>query len=283
MNRVIVTPRDEEHWLAMRKNDVTSSDCHLMVGHAYELWQEKHCGVMRDFRDNIRIRCGNKLEAGIAELTQEEFKLMPFRRFDEYIRIPEYRIGSSFDFQFEDETIYEIKQVDQWIFKDNWVTGYPNAMPEKIEWQVQQQMFVSGRLRTIVGVLVGGNVPHIFVRYLQRPAVELMKKKAWEFWNAPCPDPLYEKDAKCIAKMHANVTTDTVHEIVEDDKLIGILEHYLTESATESAAKKYKESYKAQALEIIGESEEAKGCGFTVSAGKNKNGKRGFRVHRRGG
>ena len=142
MTRQTITPRDREHWLSLRAQDLTSTDVAALFGMSpyktkFELWHEKRSGEPVRIAQNDRMKWGTRLQDSIASGIAHD-NGFSVDRFDGYMRIPSERIGSSFDFFMEPNGILEIKNVDALIFRDGWIVenGEIEA-PLHIEMQVQ--------------------------------------------------------------------------------------------------------------------------------------------------
>ena len=103
MNREIIECASEAEWLALRERDVTSTETAALFGCSpylteYELWHRKTGQLPVEFEVNQRMVWGNRLESAIAMGIAEDFGLI-VEPFKVYMRIPELRMGSSFDFK----------------------------------------------------------------------------------------------------------------------------------------------------------------------------------------
>ena len=124
MTTMIITPDNHEHWLQMRQQDVTSTESACLFGESpymtrFELWHAKRSGQARAFKQNERMLWGNRLEAAIAHGIADEqgWQISPLK---EYMRDPDLRMGSSFDFVITNlgEPVHlEIKRAGQLIIE----------------------------------------------------------------------------------------------------------------------------------------------------------------------
>ena len=113
-NREKILPENEEAWLEMRLLDVTSTEISALFGccpylSKWELWHNKKDRTSNEFKENKRMKWGNRLEPAIAYGVAEDLgvKIKPM---NEYIRLTDIRAGSSFDFQIEDDGILEVQK-----------------------------------------------------------------------------------------------------------------------------------------------------------------------------
>ena len=129
MNRITIAPESEQHWLDLRTQDLTSTDVAALFGLSpyktlFELWHEKNSGAIVRLTENDRMRWGRRLEATVAQGILEDMDWCG-REMKEYVRLPEHRIGASFDWRVHtaqdatgfasdsnDDAILEIKTVD---------------------------------------------------------------------------------------------------------------------------------------------------------------------------
>ena len=147
MNATTITPKDEADWLAMRKQDVTSTESAALFGMSpylthFDLWHRKHSGNVPEFKTNERMKWGNRLESAIAHGIAEEqgWKVSPMK---EYMRLPTSRIGSSFDFVITSlgEPVHlEIKNVDYLAFRDGWIE-HDDGTIDSVSHQVYEMLF----------------------------------------------------------------------------------------------------------------------------------------------
>lgn len=305
--RVTLTPKNEKEWLSWRKQDLTSTEVSALFGvnpyhTAFELHHLK-AGTLEDsFKANERTVWGNRLEAAIAAGVAEDYgvKIEPFKT---YGRMTELRLGASFDFkivglvdEFEGNQhlrymfemhgpgILEIKNVDGLQFKRKWIEDSEGVeAPPHIEFQMQQQMLVSGLGWAAGAALVGGNSPVVFTRTADVEAGKAIIAKAAEFWaridaKTP-PAPEFTKDGATIAKLFVDNDGTTV-DMSDDPRVFVLCKTYKDAGAEEKAAKERKDAAKAELLTIIKSAKTVQALNFKISAGTNKE---SYRVYTRAG
>lgn len=209
MNREIIPFTTEEAWLENRKKDLTSTDIADLFGCGYsnyeELFNRKLKGLDSTFVPNERSNWGKALEPAIAT----EFARINnwnIHKKSEYIRIPELRLGSSFDYSIYQEeriskdiklvpgmiyqieykkeiALMEIKNVGVDAYKRDWNKGFTIEAPAKIEFQIQNELLVSGLSKCYLCVLVGGNQGIPLVREANPKIQQAIITKAAEFWR----------------------------------------------------------------------------------------------------
>ncbi|HLV16013.1 MAG TPA: YqaJ viral recombinase family protein [Pseudomonas sp.] len=296
MNREIIECASEAEWLALRERDVTSTETAALFGCSpylteYELWHRKTGQLPVEFEVNQRMVWGNRLESAIAMGIAEDFGLI-VEPFKVYVRIPELRMGSSFDFKIiglregAPDNIYrelfrehgpgimEVKNVDGLAFKRGWIAdGEDMEAPPHIELQVQHQQEVADLDWTLIAPLVGGNTPRPFHRLRNRDYGGLICDKIATFWHSvdigKAPDPDYSKDGDTIARLFANDNGETL-DMTGNNRLAELVAAYTAAAADEKAAKARKDAAKAEALLLIGNAAKVVGSGFTISAAKTK-------------
>ena len=281
MPPTIFKPTTEEEWLALRAQDVTSTEIAALFNcspytTAFELWHSKKNNTITALEPNERMKWGTRLQNSIAQGVGEEqgWTLRALDRFM-YARVPEHRIGASFDFSFTakdgQKGLLEIKNVDGLQFLQGWQeqeNGFIEA-PLHIEMQVQHQLLVSGHKQAYIGALVGGN-RLVLIRREADPAVHAgIIAKADEFWKSidagiP-PEPDFAKDADFIRKLYRFAEPGRLLNATED--MGPLVTAYKTASAEAKAAEEKKDAAKAELLTKIGKAEKVLGNGWTISAG----------------
>ena len=270
---------DEQTWLTARQRDVTSTESAALFGMSpyvthFELWHRKHSGTAPEFKTNERMRWGNRLEAAIAHGIAEEqgWEIRPMK---EYMRDPDARLGSSFDFVITNlgEPVHlEIKNVDYLAFRDGWIEHEDGSIeaPEHIEMQVQHQMAVSGFKRAFIGAFIGGNRGVVIERERDEDVIRAIRAKVAEFWRTVDagqePDPVMPEDAEAVIRMHQYAEPGKILDASGDAEIARLVEVYRQASAAEKNATEDKEAAKARLLAAIGDAEKVLLPGYTVSA-----------------
>lgn len=289
MNREIITPESEDAWLALRVNDLTSTDVAAMFGLSpyktkFELWHEKKAGERESFQDNERMKWGRRLEATVAQGICED-NGWTFRPMKEYVRITELRLGSSFDFRIKDagsgffgpddhpsDRLLEIKCVDFLAFRDGWTIeeGFIEAPPH-IEIQVQHQMLVSGLRRAYIGVLVAGNRIEVIERQADDAVHAGILAQAREFWQSiddgRAPDPVMPDDADAVIRLNQFAEPGKLLDARGDEALATLLREYQRLGMDEKLAQEQRKVVKADILQHIGDAEKVLTSVGKVSAG----------------
>jgi len=294
MNREVIEFTNEAHWLAEREKDVTSTESSALFGAspyatAYELWHRKTGQLPVEFEANERMKWGNRLESAIAYGVGEDLGLV-VEPFKVYIRLPDHRIGSSFDFKVVgldpnyhgEENVYrdlfrqhgpgilEVKNVDGLAFKRGWLMeGDDVEAPPHIEFQVQHQMLVAGMAWCCVAPLVAGNTPRPFHRIFDDNAGKAIVKKVDAFWSSidagtpPAPD--YARDSDAIAALLVNDNGEEV-DMTDDLQLAVLCAEHKDAAAAEQEASNRKSALKGEIMERIGEAAKVICAGYKISA-----------------
>jgi putative phage-type endonuclease len=299
---VRINPPTREAWLAMRQDDVTSTEISALFGvspykRPYRLWHDKvHPETREEVKENARMKWGLRLEEAAARGIAED-EGFAIRRFPYYCRDEEARLGASYDYEVLDgqDAVLEVKTVgvDQratWILEP----GREEAPPH-IELQLQQQMMLAGKSRGIIGALIGGNEVVVIRREANEKIRDGIRKLAAVFWQqvdtGQEPEVDWHLDAQDIIDLRQDVQDGLVYNGEGNELLDELVAAYREAGAREKAAAGDKRAAKAQILTIIGEAEKVLGLGWSISAGITQKAEhmvsatqyRNFRVNNRKG
>lgn len=295
MNREILTPKNEAHWLSMRLQDVTSTESAALFGQspyetAFELWHRKRSQQDKAFTETERTAWGKRLQDSIALGVAHDHGVR-VKSQDAYVRIPELRMGSSFDFEITHAIadmgnqnilksmfaqhgigLMEIKNVDRMVFNDQWTKGEDGYIeaPPHIEVQLQHQLHVRDVAWGAIVALVGGNTVSVIVRERMRDVGAGLEAKIAAFWksidaNDP-PPPFYPDDAEFVSRLYGYAEPGKVFDGRDRLDLAELAAAYCEATAREKLAKEDKEIARAKILEQIGDAERALLDGYTISA-----------------
>jgi len=264
MNREVIPHTTREDWLNARRFDVTSTEIAALFGcspylSAFELWHQKAGNITDEFEETERMRWGRRLQDVIAAGACEDngWRGAPLT---DYMRLPDHRIGSSFDWLIEtgdDTRLLEIKNVDVRAMRDGWLVvyetddaaGYVEAPPH-IELQMQHEMLVSGYPTLTLAALVGGNAVRLLHREADAAVHAAIIESVADFWRSIAdgepPKPDYYRDAPVIKRLHPSITGDAL-ALVDGDKITDLMRLHRIAS---QAAKASDEDAKALASEI---------------------------------
>lgn len=275
--RVILNPENEQAWLNLRTQDITSTDCAALFGISpymtpFELWHRKKKSEIVPFEGNERINWGQRLQDAIAGgiISDNQWS---GRKMTEYIRWPDARIGASFDWSVQDESaLLEIKNVDSLVYKDGWITEGENVeAPPHIELQVQHQLLVSDRQLTYVGALVGGNRVILIRRERDEKICGAILARVKQFWdsidNNIEPEPDFKRDASFISELYKYADPSKVFDATGNTILESLAKNYKKAGDAAKLLDEEKKGYKAQILTIIGDAAKVVAPTFSISAG----------------
>ena len=286
LKREIIRPVDEGHWLSLRDKDITSTDASVLLGvNKYktiaQLYYEKTGQFKPNFKDSEPAKWGRRLEAVVAAGIAEDNNLGEITQFKDYVRIPDMRIGSSFDYFLGEDGIFEIKTVGSEVALRDWIIDETSSEASLyIEAQVQWQLAITGRKYCKIGALVGGNKPVLIHRERDETVIKILIKKSQEFWelvDRGTPPPFdFNKDCEFIKQFYSFAEPNKVLDATGENgfKVCQLVEKY---SAIRSQMEQLKfqmkplelklESIKAEILAEIKDHEKVKGKDFTISAG----------------
>lgn len=296
MKRDVIEFQSEAEWLALRDTDLTSTEVSALFGVSpyateYELWHRKTGQLVAEFEGNERTVWGNRLESAIAYGVAEDLGLI-VEPFKVYVRLPEHRLGASFDFKVvglvdgAEENEYrdlfrqygpglmEVKNVDGLVFRRGWLEEDGDIeAPAHIELQVQHQQLATGMKWSVVAPLIAGNTPRPFYRLADEKVHNAILKKVDAFWKSiddgKAPAPNYAEDADTIVALLLNDDGEQL-DMTEDDHFDEVCAAYKSSAADEKAAASRKEAAKGEILNMMGTAAGAKAAHYKVSAKTRK-------------
>jgi putative phage-type endonuclease len=264
--REIIVPRDRDHWLQLRTQDITSTEVSALWNLSpyktpFELWHEKRDGVVVNIKPSERMVWGTRLQDAIARGVAEDqgWDVAPFT---EYVRDPEARIGSSFDWLIKapgEPGILEIKTVDPIAYRKGWKddgSGSGIEAPEHIEFQVQHQMEVADLDWCAIVALVGGNTVRVVRRQRDRKIGEAIRTRVARFWQsiesgaAPAAD--FDRDADLVLQLYNQSQDDEVFDATGDAEIARLVAQYQQTRAQIDQLDTLAKTYRAQVLKRIG-------------------------------
>lgn len=283
LKRETIKTKTERGWLEARTKDITSTESAALFGLSpyltpFELWHRKKAGLVVEVEPNERMKWGTRLQDSIAKGIAEDQNWKVKRRAD-YERLPEFRIGASFDFTIqgkkEADGLLEIKNVDPLAMRDDWIVdGDLLEAPPHIEMQVQHQLLVSGLPYAFIGALVGGNRIVLIRREPSPVVISAIVTKIQDFWTTidknQAPKPNFAKDAAFVTKLNQAVKPGTVLDVTGNEEIEGLVSLYGMSKATIDEHTARREEIKAKLLMKIGDAEKVTGDGFTINAGTVK-------------
>lgn len=302
MRREVLPNNYDDAWRQARAGVITSTEVSALFGLStyqtkLELWHRKKNKEIIKPEETERMRWGRRLEETIAHgiAKDNNFAVVPFK---EFIKIPELKIGSSFDYKIlnidDSPSILEIKNLDSLRYRDTWKieTGEPVEAPPYIELQVQHQLLVSGFETAVIAVFVGGNQLHLVKRKKIPEIQEKIINHVKDFWrsietNNP-PPPVFPQDSKFISSLYSQTTKGKVIQS-DDQKLKELSLEYFELGKRMKKLQEEKNTAKAKMLTIIQDAYKVIGDGYNISTGNVqekeisyiRKGYRTFRVYKK--
>lgn len=277
---IIIQPTSREHWLALRTEDITSTEISALYGQSpyiteFELYHHKLAKTYTELEDNDRMRWGRRLQDAIAAGIAEDmgWQITPCTV---YMRHATQRgMGCSFDYNviFEDGVRgkLEIKAVDYLQHREKWIDE-PGAeeAPIPIEWQLQDQLEIANEERGAIGALVSGNKTIVLVRDRDHELGAKFCERIEQFWqdleNGIEPTPDFERDTEMLKKLYSEVDGSTV-VLTGNNRAMDLCEEYAVASEIAKQGDARKQTAKNELLTLIGNAEKAIIGDFSVSAG----------------
>lgn len=277
MKRETIIPRDRAHWLQLRVPNINGTEMASAFkvnpyGTLLELYYRLKNKEVVEIEQTERMKCGTFLESPIAAMLAEK-NGWTIRRMNEYMYLPEKRIGASFDYAIGDDAILEIKNVDSLAYRDGWIVDEDGNIeaPPHIEIQFQVQLLVSGRKRGYIGALVGGNRLIEVEREQDLSVHEAIFKNSGDLWamvdSGTPPEPDFPADAEFIARFMNYAQPNKVMNIGDNYQINSVAEEYRDLGQQIKSLEERRDTAKAKLLMAIGDHEKALGQSFTISAG----------------
>lgn len=301
-------PKSREEWLALRHTHISSTESAALFGLSpymtpFELAVLKKAETPpAEYEENERMTWGKRLQRAIAQGIAEDYGVK-VRAVNGYASI-EGKLGASFDYEIiglkeTDEAanggkawecdqvlreqykqfgpgVLEIKNVDGFVFKSDWVKGDDGAFeaPAHIELQVQHQLLCIERNWATIGVLVGGNRQILLHRTRDREVGESIIRKAGKFWkgigDGHMPPITLPADADIIRQVYKFAEPGKVlseKEGTASEELHIAAARHAEATALKSAAEKHHKATGAALLMLMGDAEKAEFADMSIAAG----------------
>lgn len=296
-------PVNEAEWLALRHNYISSTESAALLGLGdyqtpYEIGLEKQSKEPpAGFEARDRVLWGKRMQEVIAKGISDDYGVK-VRRVNGYAVHPTCKLGASFDYEIvgcktadngeivavEDTTlqemykekgagVLEIKAVDGLIFRKRWITEDKEIeAPPQIEIQLQHQLeAIQTREWGALGVLAGGNSPHVVVRDRERDFGARIVETVDHFWlelaAGRLPPVTLPADIEIIRQLYVGTTAGKIYMPADEEQATEIAKLCSEYKANAEHAKLYEEARKtcgARLLQIIQECEFTNVPGFTI-------------------
>lgn len=280
-------PRTEKAWHKLRKPDITATAAASLFGVSpymtpFDMFHRMAGTVEVVFEENERMRWGKRLQNAIALGICEDYgwEIVDAHPFL-YARSKRFPgLGASPDYVIRDPAKpelglggLEIKNVDLFVAKDDWTD---EEAPPHIEFQVQHQNAVCGFKWGVVGGLIGGNTPRVFIRERDDEVIAELVERAADMHrrvaeNDP-PSPDYLADYETIRTIYRHATPvksfdlDNPTDELDAKKLAGLIEAKFKADEAAALADEDKKRRAAELLDYIKDTESVFGGGWKVSA-----------------
>lgn len=283
MNK-LVKINSEKEWLELRKGYVTSTQTASLFGlqmgcapTAFELWHIKNGNLSGEIEDNNFMKWGRRFQDSIAYGFAEDNNLK-IEKFDYFAFNDETGVGASLDFIGDvpdfGRTLFEIKMTDYGKFKE--------SFKQDLEGNYLAPHYNVIQCQHEAGILVGTEFEVDYVCQLtyvetMRDIIPIWHKRDPEFFSAiqkkvawfnglsDAPKPDLEKDAEIYAKLHKELSNDTMADLRGDVVFDDLCQAYLDESELERTATAIKSKVKTQILMSLGKNNTAYSDIFKVS------------------
>lgn len=287
MKREVIKYTTRESWLNERAKDLTSTEISALFGcnpyvTEYELWHYKSGLLAPDREETERMRWGNRLQDPIGRGLCEDNDWIG-EPCSDYIRIPKLRLGASFDWLIRRpgraQCRLETKNVDSMAFREGWqISYYENDQgqveqsdieaPPYMEFQLQQQMLITGENEIVLGALVGGNTAKIIERNADVSTHKEIINAAAEFWASVKerrpPDPNFRRDSDTIRRLHPHIVGEKI-ALVEEDRINKLMRQHAATARAASIAHGDAAAIKAEIAHLIGNMPGAKGPAGSIT------------------
>lgn len=283
MTREYINIENEEQWLKLRKQDITSTAMAALLNLSpyatpFEVYHAHKSDVQVPFDVSERMDKGRRMEAYVAQeiAIANGWEVKPL---DIYARIPELKMAASFDFEYTKpcgtKGILEIKGVDYFRFKGTW------ELPEEegeatpyIEIQLQHQFECADIYEE--GVIVAATSIYDFHQYPRKRDREFgagLRKAVAKFWedvkNSNEPKPDFYKDGDVFAELYKDPNGE-MEDKTNDVYFNDLLATHKIAAAEEKEAKERKAALKNEIFSILENSEGAFTNDYKVAAGWTK-------------
>jgi len=262
-------PETETAWLALREKHITATASPALFGvspymTAFDLYHRLAGNVSVVVQESDRIKWGKRLQqaiaTGICEDNGWEIVVSHPYLYAESLSHP--GIGCSPDYLIRDRQnpdkglgCLEIKNVDLFVGLDDWNEG---EAPPHIEIQLQHQIGVCGLSWGVIGGLIGGNRPHVFVRDADREVIGAIFEAGTSMLDRvkrgdpPAPDYLADYETIRTLYRHADPARSLNLDIPEDETAADHLEALIAaKHRADIAAKLADDDRKRASAELL--------------------------------
>jgi predicted phage-related endonuclease len=279
-----ITPKSRADWLAIRKGFSGASEiAALLHCHPYttlaQLWALK-AGRLDPEPENPAMKRGKYMEAVALQMLADErpdwtiaANPMPggFLVTDDESQICATPDATATRPDRPGFGIIQIKSVDQFAFKKNWLNDGIIDPPLHVVVQTLVEMHMTGASWGVIAALVvhQGIDLHVIEVEPIEGLIETLAAKNKEFWRFvelnERPPLDYGRDLKLIAQLHRGLTPDKTIDLGGDNSFSAAISDYLDAKAQISAIEKAKATAEAEIRAKIGDATAAEAGDFFVT------------------
>lgn len=280
MKREISEGLTRAQWLAKRLQGITSTESPALFDLSpytslFEVYHAKKSGLLLPFESSERMEKGLRMQDAAANEVALRMGWTVRSLEGTYIRIPELRLGASFDYEFTkpsgEKGLLEIKMVDHFVYKGQWSE---EEIPPHIEIQARHQMLCADVYNEIYVAAFTGIYDfhlHHFVRDAEFEAglIDAVKK----FWadveagNEPKPD--FYRDNEVIAALYKSAGGEAVDK-TEDAEFEAEVAKFYRLNSERKVIEKDEAAQKAKIHFLLGNDSGAFTNTYRVMAGWTK-------------
>lgn len=269
-----------EHWLALRRQDVTASVAGALLGvdpykSHYRLWMEKSGRHSEDVDETAAMLRGKMLEAPALSMLAIDRPKWKVWQPNVYLRDTTARIGATPDAYAVDPAragfgVVQVKSVHPRNFKTGWINEDGEAEPPlHVAVQTIQEAHLAGAswAAALALVIDNGIDVHVVPVEIHDGVIARLRDETSQFWkaieNGIEPDPDYARDGSLIAGMYADDNGREI-DLSGDNMLPAILAERAEIKARMSAGKARLDAIEAEVVHKIGDHERAFVPGWNI-------------------
>lgn len=276
-----------------RQSGIFSSDVpRIMKGDGVRLVLEKLGELERENLDDVvEVQLGNLVEPRILDAYEARHGQMTVRSPDTMRHPVHTWLGAHLDGLLPSKVI-EAKSVG-WYKRQEWGEPGSNEIPDRVLWQVQEQMLVTGCSVCEIPVcfidekslkdLLTGKLPpiEIYVMSAERELQEYIVERCGRVWQhvqaKTLPDPEKPIDARLLYRK------DTGEIVEADEAIVAVHAELLVQRSAEEAVKARVDELKAQIQAFMRDASELRFGGRTLVTWKKEKDRAAYTVAAREG
>jgi hypothetical protein len=279
VERHFVEPRSPE-WFALRAKDLTMSEIGAVAGvdpfaTAYEIWARK-AGLSAPPEENAAMTLGRWCEPAVCCALEEKHPEYEITYpLDRYYRDPVHRIGGTPDARGYEQpsrkrVAFEFKVISRQSYERSWSGGPP------LGYQLQtlgNAMLLDADHGILAALVLGWQDAELVIHRVDRNAAAEagIRSIAARFWQAfdeghAIAGPDYARDGDVIRQVfRPNAEKPAPIDLTGDNRIGFLAEEWQRLTAQESAARKDKETVKAEIIHKLDGAEAAIADGWKIT------------------